>query len=37
MKDYNQFYEVAAAAIIFYDYFLTLADEVSHTVRVYLR
>jgi len=37
MRDCNQFYEVAAAAIIFYDYFLTLADEVGHTVCVYLR
>jgi len=37
MRDYNQYYEVAAAAIIFYDYFLTLADEVGHITRVSLR
>jgi len=34
---YNQYYETAAAAILFYDYFLTLADEVGYTIRLALR
>jgi len=33
---YNQYYAMAAAVIFFYDYFLTLADEVGHVIRVSL-
>ena len=33
-RDYDQYYGVAAATIFFYDYFLTLADEVSHLISV---
>jgi len=33
---YNQYYAMAAA-VIFYDYFLTLADEVGNVIRVFLR
>ena len=36
MKDYDQYYPVAAAAIFFYEYFLTLADEVGSITTVSL-
>ena len=29
MRYYDQYYGVAVAAVLFYDFFLTLADEVS--------
>ena len=34
MNDCNQYYSVAVTTIYFYDYFLTLADEVSHVISV---
>ena len=34
MSDYDQYYKIATTTIFFYDYFLTLADEVSHVIRV---
>ena len=36
-SDYPQYYSLAATTICFYDFFLTLADEVSHAIRVSLR
>ena len=36
MEDYDQYYPVAAAAIFFYEYFLTLADEVGRIITVSL-
>lgn len=33
----NQYYAIAATAICFYEFFLTLADEVSHVISVFLR
>ena len=29
MRCYDQYYAIAVAAVLFYDFFLTLADEVS--------
>ena len=37
MRYYDQYYSIAVAAILFYDFFLTLADEVSHVVSVPFR
>ena len=36
-RDSDQYYDVAVATIFFYDYFLTLADEVSNTISISLR
>ena len=36
-NDYYQYYSIAATTIFFYDFFLTLPDEVSHVIRVSLR
>ena len=35
-SDCDQYYAIATTAILFYDYFLTLADEVSHFTGVSL-
>ena len=32
MRGYDQYYQVTTIAIFFYDYFLTLADEVSYAI-----
>jgi len=32
MRYYDQCYAIAATTICFYDFFLTLADEVSHVI-----
>jgi len=37
MTDYNQYYGVAVATLFFYDFLLTLADEVSRVIGVSLR
>jgi len=37
MRYYDQYYSIAVAAVLFYDFFLTLADEVSHFVTVLFR
>ena len=37
MRNYDQYYAVAVTTVFFYDYFLTLADEVSHITNVSLR
>ena len=37
MSDCDQYYSVATAVILFYDFFLTLGDEVSHIISVSLR
>ena len=37
MKEFNQYYPVAAATIFFYEYFLTLADEVGSIITVSFR
>ena len=37
MRDYRQYYSIAATTIFFYDFFLTLADEVSHIVSISFR
>ena len=37
MRYCDQYYAVAVAVILFYDFFLTLADEVSHFVSVPFR
>jgi len=34
MSDCNQYYTIATTAIFFYDFFLTLADEVSRVIAV---
>jgi len=34
MSDCYQYYTIATATIYFYDYFLTLSDEVSHVVSI---
>ena len=36
MRDCDQYYVIATAAILFYDFFLTLDDEVSHVIAVSL-
>ena len=36
LRDYDQYYPVANITIFFYDYFLTLADEVSHVINASL-
>ena len=36
LKDHGQYYPIAAATIFFYEYFLTLADEVSRIITVSL-
>ena len=36
VRDYDQYYVVAITTVLCYDYLLTLADEVSHTVSVAL-
>ena len=36
-RDYNQYYALAVAALLFYDYFLTLADEVSQLISITFR
>ena len=37
MRYYDQYYSIAVATILFYDFFLTLADEVSYVVSVSFR
>ena len=37
MRDCDQYYIIAVAAILFYDFFLTLDDEVSHIITVSIR
>jgi len=37
VRNCDQFYVAAAATVFFYDYFLTLADEVGHAIRVSFR
>ena len=32
MNDYYQYYATAVTAVFFYDFLLTLADEVSHFI-----
>ena len=32
MSDFHQYYTIATTTIFFYDFLLTLADEVSHVV-----
>jgi len=34
MRYYDQCYAIAATTILLYDFFLTLADEVSHVIGV---
>ena len=34
MRYYDQYYSISVATILFYDFFLTLADEVSYVVSV---
>jgi hypothetical protein len=34
MKGYDQYLQVAAATLLFYDFLLTLADEVSRVINV---
>ena len=36
MRDHGQYHAIAAATVFFYDFLLTLADEVSHVVSVTL-
>jgi len=33
-SDCDQYYKIATITIFFYDFFLTLSDEVSHVIRV---
>ena len=35
-SDRNQYYLIAGTTILFYDFLLTLADEVSHVIGVSL-
>jgi len=37
MSDCDQYYSIATTTIFFYDYFLTLSDEVSRVIGVFLR
>jgi len=34
MRDWDQYYSIAATTIFFYDFLLTLGDEVSHVISV---
>ena len=36
LRDHDQYYVVAVATLYFYDYFLTLADEVNHPISISL-
>jgi len=37
MSGYDQYYSIATTTIFFYDFLLTLADEVSHVIGLSLR
>jgi hypothetical protein len=37
MNDRGQYYSIAATTILFYDFLLTLPDEVSHAIGVSIR
>ena len=37
MRYFGQYYSTVVTTILFYDFFLTLADEVSHVVGVSFR
>jgi len=37
MRDWDQYYSIAVTTIFFYDFLLTLGDEVSHITSVSVR
>ena len=37
LRECGQYYALAVATLFFYDYFLTLADEVSHLIGITFR
>jgi hypothetical protein len=37
MRDWDKYYTIAATAILFYDFLLTLPDEVSHIISIAIR
>jgi hypothetical protein len=37
VRYYDQYHQIAATTVFFYDFFLTLPDEVSHAIGILLR
>jgi len=37
LRGFDRYLQIAAATLLFYDFLLTLADEVSHAIGVFTR